>query len=136
MKTLNLLFFAFLISLMHNFYSQYNTIFLQSFTFLFLFELIIVKIFNRIRSKTTTNSENNEIEYTNENNEVKDTNENNEVEDTVVISPSVYIYMKILVSICGHRSYYNTYTLFIILKYPSLIHELTIIFPFLSIITP
>ena len=37
MKTLNLLFFAFLISLMHNFYSQYNTIFLQSFTFLFLF---------------------------------------------------------------------------------------------------
>ena len=44
---------------MHNFYSQYNTIFLQSFTFLFLFELIIVKIFNRIRSKTITDSANN-----------------------------------------------------------------------------
>ena len=59
MKTLNLLFFALLILFIHNIYGQYNTIFLQSFTFLFLFELIIVKIFNRILSKTTTDSTNN-----------------------------------------------------------------------------
>lgn len=50
MKTLNLLFLAFFISLMHNFYNQYNTIFLKSFTFLFLFELIIIKIFNKLKS--------------------------------------------------------------------------------------
>jgi fatty acid desaturase len=50
MTILNLLFFALIISLVHNFYNQYNTIFLKSFTFLFLFELIVIKIFNRLKS--------------------------------------------------------------------------------------
>ena len=60
MNRFNLLFFALIISYIHNFYNQYNTIFLQSFTFLFLFELIIVKIFNRLKnSKTNTDSTNN-----------------------------------------------------------------------------
>jgi hypothetical protein len=48
MNRLNLLFFALLISLMHNYYSEFNDIFLQSFFFLFLFEFIIVKLFNRL----------------------------------------------------------------------------------------
>jgi hypothetical protein len=49
MNRLNLLFFALLISYIHNFYSEFNIIFLQSFLFLFFSELIIVKIFNRFR---------------------------------------------------------------------------------------
>jgi len=49
MNRLNLLFFALLISYMHNFYSEFNEIFLQSFFFLFLFEFIIVKLFNRFK---------------------------------------------------------------------------------------
>jgi len=49
MNRLNLLFFALLISFIHNFYSEFNTIFLQSFLFLFFSELFVVKIFNRCR---------------------------------------------------------------------------------------
>lgn len=47
MNRLNLLFFALLISFIHNFYSEFNTIFLQSFLFLFFSELISVKLFRR-----------------------------------------------------------------------------------------
>jgi hypothetical protein len=53
MNRLNLLFFALLISYIHNFYSEFNEIFLQSFFFLFLFEFIIVKLFNRFRRNQT-----------------------------------------------------------------------------------
>jgi len=49
MTRLNLLFFAILISLMHNYYSEFNNIFLQSFFFLFLSEIISVKLFNRLK---------------------------------------------------------------------------------------
>jgi outer membrane biosynthesis protein TonB len=49
MNRLFLLFFALLISFLHNFYSEFNTIFLQSFFFLFLSELISVKLFNMLR---------------------------------------------------------------------------------------
>jgi len=47
MNRLNLLFFALLISFIHNYYSEFNTIFLQSFLFLFFSELISVKLFRR-----------------------------------------------------------------------------------------
>jgi uncharacterized membrane protein len=53
MNRLNLLFFALLISFMHNYYSEFNDIFLQSFFFLFLFEFIIVKLFNRLGRNQT-----------------------------------------------------------------------------------
>jgi hypothetical protein len=49
MNRLNLLFFALLISFIHNYYSEFNTIFLQSFLFLFFSELISVKLFSRFR---------------------------------------------------------------------------------------
>ena len=49
MNRLNLLFFAILISLMHNYYSEFNNIFLQSFFFLFLSELINLKLFNKFK---------------------------------------------------------------------------------------
>ena len=52
MNRLNLLFFAFLVSFIHNYYSEFNTIFLQSFLFLFFAELISVKLFNRLRNQT------------------------------------------------------------------------------------
>jgi hypothetical protein len=50
MNRLNLLFFSILISFIHNYYSEFNNIFLQSFFFLFLSELINVKLFNRYKS--------------------------------------------------------------------------------------
>jgi hypothetical protein len=58
MNRLNLLFFAFLISFIHNYYSEFNTIFLQSFLFLFFYELISVKLFNRFRNQTNQQNQN------------------------------------------------------------------------------
>ncbi len=57
MNRLNLLFFALLISFIHNFYSEFNTIFLQSFLFLFFSELVSVKLFNRFRNQTNQQSQ-------------------------------------------------------------------------------
>ena len=64
MNRLNLLFFAILISLMHNYYSEFNNIFLQSFFFLFLSELINLKLFNKFKrnqqNQTNQDEQNNE----------------------------------------------------------------------------
>ena len=80
MNRLNLLFFAFLISYMHNFYSEFNTIFLQSFFFLFLSELIIVKIFNRCR-RNQTNQPNQEEDDDSSVSDVEEDSDNENVED-------------------------------------------------------
>jgi len=60
MNRLNLLFFALLISYMHNFYSEFNTIFLQSFLFLFLSELISIKLINRFRNQQNQQNKTNQ----------------------------------------------------------------------------
>ena len=64
MNRLNLLFFAILISLMHNYYSEFNNIFLQSFFLLFLSELINLKLFNKFKrnqqNQTNQDEQNNE----------------------------------------------------------------------------
>jgi len=76
MNRLNLLFFAFLISFMHNFYSEFNTIFLQSFIFLFFSELISIKLFNNIgRNKTNQTSKEEDDSY------VSDTEDDEKVEE-------------------------------------------------------
>jgi hypothetical protein len=76
MNRLNLLFFAFLISFIHNFYSEFNTIFLQSFLFLFFSELISVKLFNRFRNQTNQQNQNDD-------NSSSNTEEEETVEDTI-----------------------------------------------------
>jgi hypothetical protein len=61
MTRLNLLFFAILISFIHNYYSEFNNIFLQSFFFLFLSELINLKLFNKFkRNQQNQDEQNNE----------------------------------------------------------------------------
>jgi hypothetical protein len=79
MTRLNLLFFALLISYIHNFYSEFNEIFLQSFFFLFLFEFMIIKLFFRCR-RNQTNQQN----QTNEDDDdslVSDIEEDEKIED-------------------------------------------------------
>ncbi len=49
MNKLNIFFFGLLISYIHNFYSQYNSNFLLILLFLLFSELIIFKIFNRLK---------------------------------------------------------------------------------------
>jgi len=75
MNRLNLLFFALLISFIHNTFSEFNTIFLQSFLFLFFSELISIKLFSRFKR--------NQINQTTEDNDsaVSDLSED-EVENT------------------------------------------------------
>jgi flagellar biosynthesis/type III secretory pathway M-ring protein FliF/YscJ len=89
MNRLNLLFFALLISLMHNYYSEFNTIFLQSFFFLFLFEFIIVKILNRFKrnqqnqnNQTDDSSDSDITEDENKESEEKKDTENTEIKET------------------------------------------------------
>ena len=57
MNRLNILFFIIFISLMHNYFSQFNDIFLKSSLFLFLFELINVKFFNKNNNKNEDNDD-------------------------------------------------------------------------------
>ena len=53
MNRLNLLFFALLISFIHNYYSEFNIIFLESFLFLFVAEYLKVKFYNIFIRKST-----------------------------------------------------------------------------------
>ena len=86
MNRLNLLFFAFLISYMHNFYSEFNTIFLQSFLFLFLSELISVKLFNRFRNQTNQTNQDDDDSSVSDIEEEKTVESNNKCEEETVES--------------------------------------------------
>lgn len=57
MNRLNLLFFALLISFVHNYYSEFNTIFLESFLFLFVAEYLSVTFYNCFRRRSSTNQD-------------------------------------------------------------------------------
>ncbi len=57
MNRLNLLFFALLISFVHNYYSEFNTIFLESFLFLFIAEYLSVTFYNCFRRRSSTNQD-------------------------------------------------------------------------------
>ena len=77
MNRLNLLFFAFLISFMHNFFSEFNIIFLESCVFLFIAELISVRLFNRYVNTTNQQNQTNE----DDDSSVSDIEDDNKVED-------------------------------------------------------
>ena len=77
MNRLNLLFFALLISFIHNFYSEFNTIFLQSFLFLFFSELISINLFNRFRNQQNQTSHDDEDSSVSDISEVEDKTEKN-----------------------------------------------------------
>jgi len=77
MNRLNLLFFAFLISFMHNFFSEFNIIFLESCVFLFIAELISIKLFNRYVNTTNQQNQTNE----DDDSSVSDIEDDNKVED-------------------------------------------------------
>ena len=80
MTRLNLLFFAILISLIHNYYSEFNNIFLQSFFFLFLSEIISVKLFNRVK-RNQTNQDDDESVVSNITEDEDEENKDEENED-------------------------------------------------------
>ena len=67
MNRLNLLFFALLISFIHNTFSEFNTIFLQSFLFLFFSELISIKLFTYTTKYENSKKSKRRIENLNKN---------------------------------------------------------------------
>lgn len=93
MNRLNILFFIIFISSMHNYFSQFNNIFLTSSLFLFLFELINVKFFNKnnynydsavsdiVDEKESEETEENESEESEEN-ESEESEESDDKQET------------------------------------------------------
>jgi hypothetical protein len=82
MNRLNLLFFGILISLIHNYYSEFNAIFLQSFSFLFLSELISVKLFNKNKRNQINQDDDSAVsDFEDEENEQEDEQEVQKVQE-------------------------------------------------------
>ena len=76
MNRLNLLFFALLISFVHNYYSEFNTIFLESFLFLFVAEYLSVTFYNCFRRRSSTNQDDDDDDDDSSVSDIEEENDN------------------------------------------------------------